>query len=189
MANEQDAARDGGLRAQISVRQVVRDQMTGSSIPDGFSSEMPEQPVFSSSDPDVQYDVGVICSVRTDEDREYSDRYVALLEGTGIRVFYPPRDTDQIDPGGGLRILRDNFYRGFLMCREIHIIWNPNSQGSMFDLGLCFAIRKPLRVVNPVRRTPEKSFQNAILDWQSGNLGVAEQAIYNVEPDSDIETR
>ncbi len=189
MQNEQDAARDGGLRAQISVRQVVRDQMTGGGIPDGLSSAMPDQPLFSSSDPDVQYDVGVICCVRTEEDKSYSDRYVETLENSGLRVFYPPRDTDQVDPGGGLRILRDNYYRGFLRCREIHIVWDPKSQGSVFDLGLCFAMRKPLRVVNPVRRTHEKSFANAILDWQAGKLGIAEQAIYTIEYDGEIDPR
>jgi len=190
MPNEpQDASRDGGRRSQVSPMLGVSVHAIGESLPDAMTTGIPERTQPQDSESDIQYEVGIICSVRTDEDRDYSDRYVALLEVVGLRVFYPPRDTDQVDPGGGLRILRDNFYRGFLRCREIHIVWNPKSQGSMFDLGLCFAMRKPLRVVNPVRRTAEKSFQNAILDWQSGKLGVAEQSIYNVEPDSDIESR
>lgn len=189
MVQENDSAREGGLRQHLSSRIGAVVHTVGDNVPDSLSSIVPDITHLFGSDPDVHYEVGLICSVRTDDDRTYADGYVALLEGSGLRVFYPPRDTDQVDPGGGLRILRDNFYRGFLRCREVHIIWNSKSEGSKFDLGLCFAIRKPLRVVNPVRRTQEKSFQNAILDWQAGKLGIAEQAIYNIEYDAEIDAR
>lgn len=184
----EDSIRGDGCKQSVT-KLPLGIRIPDSVLPDAMSSVTPGHPSSHDTDPDSIYDVGVICSVRHSEDREYTDRYVSLLEDSGLRVFYPPRDTDQVDPGGGLRILRDNFYRGFLRCREIHVVWDPKSQGSVFDLGLCFAMRKPLRVVNPVRRTSEKSFSNAILDWQAGKLGIAEQAIYTIEYDGEIDPR
>ena len=95
----------------------------------------------------------LICKVRgaPQEEIDYLNRYVAELESKGYRVYYPPRDTNQEDPTGGHQILLDNL-AGMRNCREIHIKWNPTSQGSYFDLGLAFPEHttkgKPIRLVN-----------------------------------------
>jgi len=91
------------------------------------------------------------------------------LEANGVRVFLPFRDTEQEDPSGGIRVCKDNTER-LRRCSEIHIIYNPKSQGSLFDIGVAFCLGLPLAVVNPIERTEGKSFQNVLLDWQAGRL-------------------
>lgn len=51
------------------------------------------------------YDVGIICSVRSGADKEYIEEYIKMLESKGVRVFYPSRDTNQED-SGGIRICK-----------------------------------------------------------------------------------
>jgi hypothetical protein len=130
-----------------------------------------------------RYDVGVICSVRTGADKEYIEAYVKALEDAGHRVFYPGRDTEQVDATGGIRICKDN-HHSFRECYEIHVIFHPESQGTLFDLGLCFAMGKPLKVVNPLEPTAGKSFKNMILKWQEEN-----PTLFNVDFDMEIEVR
>ena len=42
----------------------------------------------------------------------------------------------------------------------------PESLGSRFDLGMAWALRKPLKLVRHVAPTPHKSMENVILYWQ-----------------------
>lgn len=107
-----------------------------------------------------KYDVGIICSVRTGFDKDYIEKYVDSLEQENIRVFYPARDTKQEDSTGGIRICRDN-KQNFINSYEIHVIFHPESQGSLFDLGICF--EKPIHIVNPIIKTDNKSFKNVLL--------------------------
>jgi len=111
-----------------------------------------------------RYDVGLICSVRVPTDKEYIEKYVKALEDKCFRVFYPARDTDQNDDSG-LRICRENT-QAYSDCHEIHIIYNPDSQGSLFDIGTCFEMGKPISIVNPIQRTETKSFKNMLLDLE-----------------------
>lgn len=130
-----------------------------------------------------KYDVGIICSVRTGADKEYREEYVQALENKGIRVFYPGRDTEQIDESGGIRICRDNEY-SFRNSYEIHVIFHPESQGSLFDLGMVFSMGKPIHVVNPLERTKEKSFKNVLID-----LNDKDEILFGIEFDKEIEKR
>jgi len=130
-----------------------------------------------------RYDVGIICSVRTGADKEYIESYVEELEKHGFRVFYPGRDTNQVDETGGIRICRDNDY-AFMQCHEIHVIFHPESQGTLFDLGLCF--NKPMKVVNPITRTENKSFKNVLLSWQEQTK---KDVFCNIEFDKEIDVR
>lgn len=112
----------------------------------------------------------LICPVReiTEEEKTAIGRYVAHLEKAGHRVYWPPRDTDQNDPVG-LRICQDN-RRALEESDEIHIWWNEKSQGSLFDLGMAFALKKKIVLVNAdsVRQTPHKSFSNVLLAIGTG---------------------
>ena len=80
--------------------------------------------------------------------------YVNKLETDGYEVHWPLRDTDQNDPVG-LRICLDNLRAIAYICsedtktaarekcdarNEVHIWWNPDSEGSRFDFGMAFAI-------------------------------------------------
>lgn len=113
--------------------------------------------------------VFLICPVRnaTDEQRASMENYIQSLEDNGIEVYYPARDTEQND-NIGFRICTDN-RTAIKNSDEVHIFWDKNSQGSLFDLGMAFALEKPLKIVNidEVEITPTKSFTNMIVEWQS----------------------
>jgi hypothetical protein len=113
----------------------------------------------------------LICPVRnaTPEFFKAAQESVAQLEALGHQVYWPARDTDQVD-STGLRICKDN--RGAIEAAdEIHVIWDGQSQGSIFDLGIAFALRK--RIV-PVKgsfppQTEGKSIQNMVYDWHENS--------------------
>ncbi|MBZ5660043.1 MAG: hypothetical protein LAO08_06510 [Acidobacteriia bacterium] len=112
----------------------------------------------------------LICPVRnaTPEETTAIQQYVADMEIRGHRVYWPARDTDQVDPVG-LRICGDN--RAAIQDAEaIHIWWNTGSTGSLFDLGMAFMAKKPIVLVNGVEPTVGKSFNNFLLAVQSTDV-------------------
>lgn len=116
----------------------------------------------------MKYDVFLICPVRdaTTEQKEAMSAYITKLEKAGKKVYYPAHDTNQID-NVGFRICSDN-RDAIISSKEIHIFWDKNSQGSLFDLGMAFALDKPLFIVNKDMgiKTEAKSFSNMILAWE-----------------------
>ena len=115
--------------------------------------------------------VFIICPVRNaseDVSRRLRE-YVQGLESQGYQVHWPPRDTVQDDPVG-VGICRENG-QALLAADEIHIWYDPASQGSVFDFGMFFMVsevvapRKRLVLINreDVPRTEGKSFQNVLL--------------------------
>ena len=109
----------------------------------------------------------LICPVRgvSDEEKAAIKAYVDKLEALGHRVYWPARDTNQDDPIG-LRICTDNRW-GIRQADEIHIWWNPASEGSRFDFGMVFALEKKVIIANreAVTPTPGKSFANVLLAY------------------------
>ncbi len=107
----------------------------------------------------------LICPVRTPDDEEYADWVVDHLERQGHTVHYPPRDVDQTDDGVGFEIVQTH-RKAMLEADEIHVIWNPESTGSHFDLGSAFMLqafkRVPIRIVRVFESTPHKSFGNVL---------------------------
>lgn len=112
----------------------------------------------------------LICPVRglSSEERTSIQIYVNILESAGHKIHWPPRDTDQDDPVG-LRILHDNT-QAIADSEEVHIWWNTDSRGSLFDLGVTFALKKKLVLANPesVLPTEGKSFNNVLLQLHGG---------------------
>lgn len=110
----------------------------------------------------------LICPVRniTDSQKAKIADYVYKLESNGSTVYWPYRDTDQNDPIGD-RICTDN-KEAIKKAQEIHIWWSETSTGTLFDLGIAWAMDKPLVIANPedVKETENKSFQNVLLNWQ-----------------------
>ena len=112
--------------------------------------------------------VYVICPVRnaTKEDLEFAAGYVKKLESQGATVHYPPRDSDQTEDGVGLKVNETN-RRALLSADEVHVMWDPKSFGSHFDLGMVFMIQAlrecPVVLVRPVEPTPHKSYTNVLL--------------------------
>lgn len=110
--------------------------------------------------------VFLICPVRgvSEEEKSKIAEYVAKLEEVGHKVHWPYRDTDQDDPTGGIRICHDN-HKAIKKSDEVHIWYNRDSKGSIFDLGIVYALKKIVVLANPedVKPTQEKSFENLIL--------------------------
>ncbi len=111
--------------------------------------------------------VFLISPVRGIEENEVRgiDIYVKRLEAEGWQVYVPLRHTDQDDPIG-LRICEDNL-AAIRKATEVHIWFNPTSQGSVFDLGMAFALGKKVVLANPemVQPTEGKSFSNVLLAY------------------------
>ena len=114
-------------------------------------------------------DIFLICPVRNAsvEQKARMKTYIDSLEAEGKTVYYPARDTNQVDISG-YRICSDN-REAIKNSKEVHIIWDKNSQGSLFDLGIVFALEKPLTVVNleDLEITEAKSFSNMVREWVS----------------------
>ncbi|MCL5018452.1 MAG: hypothetical protein M1416_01645 [Candidatus Pacearchaeota archaeon] len=85
------------------------------------------------------YDVFLICTVREadENDKKFLEDYVLKLESEGKKVYYPARDTNQVDESGGYRICVDNITAG-KKSREFHVYWTQKSEGTKFDLGSSF---------------------------------------------------
>jgi nucleoside 2-deoxyribosyltransferase len=106
-------------------------------------------------------------------DEDYSkaiDNQVAFLESQGNEVYYPKRDTEQDDPTG-LEICRQN-REAIYEADIIYIIWDGKSTGSLFDLGMAFAIGKPIRTVTGYfpPATDGKSFPSFVYAWEEDVL-------------------
>ena len=96
--------------------------------------------------------------------------YVSWLEANCYDVYWPARDnphqkTDKI----GMSICGYNREKMF-WADEIHIWYDKNSMGSIFDIGMFFAFSgtnnfKKFVIINSkdVKPTPRKSFENIIL--------------------------
>lgn len=107
----------------------------------------------------------IICPVRKLQDAERAriQKYIEDLERRGHKVHWPPRDTPQDDPVG-INICAAN--RAALeAAEEVHVWYNPESQGSLFDLGMAWALRKSIRLINDIVPTSQKSFANVLLAW------------------------
>jgi hypothetical protein len=114
----------------------------------------------------VDYDYFLICPVRgVDESTLVALRtFVALTEAKGRRVYWPYRDTNQVD-AVGVRICHDN-REAMRRSAEVAVWWTPTSQGSLFDLGMAWAMGKPISLANDVPATEGKSFGNVLRWWQ-----------------------
>lgn len=104
----------------------------------------------------------LICPVRGLDPQAHA-AIVARLESDGFTVHWPPRDTDQDDPTG-LRICRDNA-KAIADADVVHVIWDGQSQGCLFDLGVAFALGKAVSPISLPAPTEGKSFQNMVQAW------------------------
>lgn len=124
-----------------------------------------------------QKKIFIICPVRN-IDRETENKlsdYVAKLEKEGLRVHWPPRDTNQDDPIGTM-ICKENT-SAILNADEVHVWFDKNSRGSLFDFGITFVLsqfiqpEKKIVIINKkeVYPTSKKSFQNILLELEKAS--------------------
>lgn len=118
--------------------------------------------------------VYLICPVRfvTPVEAEEIRRHVGNLEADGDTVVhFPPRDVDQSNDNGGVRICEEH-RKAMFESDEVHVWWNEQSSGSHFDLGMAYMLDyvreqkglPPIRFLaaNPVGPLSTKSFQNVL---------------------------
>jgi hypothetical protein len=123
----------------------------------------------------MKYDVFIICSVRntTEEQKIYLAEYVIRLEKEGKKVYYPARDTNQVD-SIGYRICCDNRI-AIKKAKEIHLVYDSKSQGTLFDCGMAFMAdlligkRFVLANIDELPTTEGKSFSNMFKEWYKLN--------------------
>ncbi len=91
----------------------------------------------------------LICPVRgiTEIENSLLQDYIQGLESTGTKVHYPPRDTNQ-DDTIGLNICSEN-RDAIKNALGVSLYYNPNSTGTVFDIGMAFMAEKPIFIINP----------------------------------------
>jgi len=106
----------------------------------------------------------IICKVRgaSDEYKKKLEDYVEQKENEGWHVHLPHRDTNQ--DASGYDICGENA-RAIASSDEVHIFYNPDSQGTHFDMGVAFAFGRKIVVVENVEYGPEKSYPRMLDEW------------------------
>jgi hypothetical protein len=107
----------------------------------------------------------LICSVRNADEisKNRSEDYVKKLESRGHSVHYPPRDVSQ-DDASGAAICASHFFA--MQCSdEVHVIWDVESKGSHFDLGMAFALKKNVYGVESIHPDTEGKSYWKVIKW------------------------
>ena len=110
----------------------------------------------------------IICSVRG-ASLEYQaalEEYTQLQEENGVKVHLPHRDTNQT--ASGFDICTQNM-QAIVDADEVHIFYNSKSQGTHFDMGVAFALKKPIVVVENEAYGEGKSYPRMLDEW-AGNI-------------------
>lgn len=108
--------------------------------------------------------VFMICPVRGHSSDE-TEAWCKKLEADGHQVHWPPRDTEQNDLHGGINICLAN-RAAIEQADMVAVVWDPSSSGSHFDLGMAFALRKPILLLDVPPPTEGKSFVNVLYEWR-----------------------
>ena len=61
----------------------------------------------------------------------------------GTKCYIPGRDTPQ---DHGDNILPNNF-KAMKKCSEVHVFWDGGSLGTMFDMGMAYALKLPIKPI------------------------------------------
>ncbi len=94
----------------------------------------------------------LICTVRrrTPEQEETLTNYVAHLEGEEAHtVYFPGRDTGVAEETTNVTAIAALNQHHMSIADEVHVFYDPRSSGSIFDLGMAWAMGKPIVLVNP----------------------------------------
>jgi len=94
--------------------------------------------------------------------------YTHKLEMQGHKVYLPFRDTEQNDKTG-FRICQDT-EKAIFDADEIHIAYDGQSEGWLFDLGIAFAENKtiiPITGYFPPQDNKGKSYINMVWEWNA----------------------
>lgn len=93
------------------------------------------------------------------------EEYVKALGEDGWDVYWPSRDTDQAD-AIGLKICDAN-RNAIESADRVFVIWDGKSTGCLFDLGMAWALRKPITILQcNSDDNAGKSFAKMIRAWE-----------------------
>ena len=110
----------------------------------------------------------IICPVRsvTKEQQQEIDNYALSLEKEGHFVHNPKYAVDQNDATGwGICSGHLDFMR---QADRVDIFWDVYSSGSHFDLGMAFALGKPVKLVRQYHEDGEgKSYAKVIMEMEA----------------------
>lgn len=112
----------------------------------------------------------IICSVREADQslRAKLEAYAIWLEMQGHKVHLPHRDTDQ--EASGFEICMQNG-KAVMEADEVHVFYDPKSQGSHFDLGMLFfkdmfmGQKTRIRPMSEHKLKEGKSFARMMNEW------------------------
>lgn len=101
----------------------------------------------------------------TEEEQKLVEEYIEEQENKGNEVVYPLKDVEQDDETGWNIVY--NEYESMKECDEVHVIWDPDSGGRHFDLGMAFALEKPLKRVRHMKEDNDgKSYWKVMKIWE-----------------------
>lgn len=127
----------------------------------------------------IENKIFLICPVRnaTFEQREWIENFVSEKYSDGYIIHAPHLHTRQTDLFGGYAICVQNA-EAVAASQEIDIYYDQSSTGSVFDLGVAYALHKPLKLLNKKEITfNEENFTDMILrDWPY-NLNTKEKRL------------
>ena len=110
----------------------------------------------------------LICPVRnaTDEQRKWIEDFVHDKYSEGYTIHAPHLHTRQTDLFGGYAICKQNA-EAVASSKEIDIYYDQSSTGSVFDLGVAYALHKPLRLLNreEIELKPEDLIDTILKTW------------------------
>lgn len=119
-------------------------------------------------DAPIENKIFLICPVRnaTPEQREWIENFVSLKYNEGYIIHAPHLHTRQTDLFGGYAICVQNA-NAVATSEEIDIYYDQSSTGSVFDLGVAYALHKPLKLLNEEKiMFNEEDFMDIIVrDW------------------------
>jgi len=103
----------------------------------------------------------------TREIEEQVGKYVEELESLGHTVYWPRRDNpyQEVDKNG--ITICDANKLAMQSSDEVHLWYHPESQFSLFDVGMAFMVGKRFRIVNPDELPPteDKSLNNFLRQY------------------------
>jgi nucleoside 2-deoxyribosyltransferase len=113
----------------------------------------------------------LICPVRNVTPAFEADilAQVAHLRNEGHLVYYPAQDTNQTITARRIAQINRDAMEG---ADAVWVAWDGESQGVLFDLGMAFAMGKPLYVATGMMppMTTSKSFQNLCYGWEEAGI-------------------
>jgi nucleoside 2-deoxyribosyltransferase len=97
-----------------------------------------------------------------EEARKKMESYAAKLEEAGYHVHLPHRDTNQ--DACGFDICQHNL-TAITWSDEVHVFYDSTSQGTHFDLGMAFALKRKIVPVENEHFDEQKSFPRMLYEW------------------------